>query len=95
MRVSSSKSKNAESFYITRSFIDENGHNTTRTVRKLGTLKQLMEELQTDRNGVVAWCKKQAELETEKEKADREESRILVPLYLNRPIEASTCRASF
>ena len=87
MRITSSKSKNAESFYITRSFIDENGHNTTKTVRKLGTLKQLMEELKTDRDGVIAWCKQQAELETQKEKEDREESQILVPLQLNKPIE--------
>ena len=68
MRAISSKSANSESFYITKSFRDVNGKNTSRVVRKLGTLTELCSKLNTDRDGVVKWCKEQARIETEKEK---------------------------
>ena len=44
MKVNTSKSKNAESFYIKQSYIDSNGKSTSRTIRKLGTLKELLVE---------------------------------------------------
>ena len=62
MRVTTSKSKNAESFYITKSFIDDNGKSTSRIIRKLGTLAELSALLHTDRAGVMAWAKEQARL---------------------------------
>lgn len=65
----SSKSKNSESFYITKSFIDRNGKSTSRIVRKLGTLSELSKKLDTDRNGVLEWCRQQAKKETDAEKA--------------------------
>ncbi len=68
MRITTSKSKNSESFYITKSFVDRNGKSTSRIVRKLGTLSELSEMLNTDRDGVLKWCKEQARIETEKDK---------------------------
>ena len=35
MKVNTSKSKNAESFYIKQSYLDANGKSTSRTIRKL------------------------------------------------------------
>jgi len=35
-------------------------------MRKLGTLKELTETLATDRDGVMAWAKEQASIETDK-----------------------------
>lgn len=68
MRVTTSKSKNSESFYITKSFIDRNGKSTSKIIRKLGTLSELSKKLDTDRDGVIKWCKEQARIETEKDK---------------------------
>lgn len=68
MRLISSKSKNAESFYLNLAFTDNNGKSTSRTYMKLGTLKELSEKLNTDRDGVVAWCKEQCRIETMKYK---------------------------
>ena len=39
MRVTTSKSKNAESFYISKGYINDKGASTSVIVRKLGTLK--------------------------------------------------------
>jgi len=80
MRVSTTKSKNAESFYIVQSFRDSKGKNTTKIVKKLGTLDQLMSKLKVDnRDDVMAWAKEQAEIETKNElKVDK--TAVLVPL---------------
>lgn len=64
MRVTSSKSKHAESFYINHAFIDKNGKSTSKVYKKLGTLKELSEKLNTDRDGVLAWAKEQARIAT-------------------------------
>lgn len=87
MRVTTSKSKNAESFYITKSFIDDNGKSTSRIIRKLGTLAELSAQLHTDRAGVMAWAKEQARLETEKYNSDKEESTVLIPFHANQPLD--------
>lgn len=73
MRVTTSKSKNAESFYINYAFIDKNGKSTSRIYKKLGTLKDLSEKLHTDRDGVMAWAKEQAKIETEKYKNEMDD----------------------
>ncbi|MEG1301754.1 MAG: hypothetical protein RSC93_13700, partial [Erysipelotrichaceae bacterium] len=65
MRITTSKSKNSESFYINYAFIDKNGKSTSKTFKKLGTLVELSEELNTDRDGVIAWAKEQARIATE------------------------------
>lgn len=54
MRVTTTKSKNAESFYVTKGYINDKGVSTSVIVRKLGTLKELSEKLGTDRDGVMA-----------------------------------------
>ena len=55
MRVTATKSKNAESFYINYAFIDKNGKSTSHIYKKLGTLKELSEKLHADRDVVMAW----------------------------------------
>lgn len=87
MRITTSKTKNAESFYITRSYINEKGISTSEIIRKLGTLADLMEELGTDRDGVMAWAKEQAALETKKYKADREAKTVLIPFHADRQMD--------
>ena len=87
MRVTTSKSKNSESFYITKSFVDNNGKSTSKNIRKLGTLKELSEKLNTDRNGVLAWAKEQARLETEKYKKEKEEKVVLIPFRADRRLD--------
>ncbi|EEV02423.1 hypothetical protein ROSINTL182_05656, partial [Roseburia intestinalis L1-82] len=49
MRITTSKSKNSESFYITQSYTNANGKSTSKTIRKLGTLAELSAQLHTDR----------------------------------------------
>ena len=66
MKVNTSKSKNAESFYIKQSYIDANGKSTSRTIRKLGTLNELLAEHGPTRDDVMNWAKEQARIETEK-----------------------------
>ena len=66
MKVNTSKSKNAESFYIKQSYIDANGKSTSRTIRKLGTLKELLVEHGPTREDVMAWAREQARIETER-----------------------------
>ena len=63
MKVNTSKSKNAESFYIKQSYIDANEKSTSKTIRKLGTLKELLVEHGPTRDD---WAKEQARIETEK-----------------------------
>ena len=41
MKVTTSKSKNSESFYIAKSYINNKGKSTSVNVRKLGTLGSL------------------------------------------------------
>ena len=69
MRVTTTKSKNAESFYISKGYINNKGVSTSVVVRKLGTLKDLLEEHGPTRDDVMAWAREQARLETEKYKA--------------------------
>ena len=77
MRVSTSKSKNAESFYITKSDINNKGKSTSKIIRKLGTLEELSKKLGTDRDGVMAWAKEQADIETRRYKEMRNAKRYL------------------
>lgn len=85
MRVTTSKSKNSESFYINFAYIDENGKSTSRIYRKLGTLKELSQKLNTDRDGVMAWAKEQARLDTEK--YNKENEILSIPFSPNQLIE--------
>lgn len=87
MKVTTSKSKNSESFYITQSYINSNGKSTSKRIRKLGTLKELTQTLGTDRDGVMAWAREQARLETEKYKKDNEAKTVLVPFHADRQMD--------
>ena len=90
MRVTTSKSKNSESFYINHAYIGKNGKSTSKVYRKLGTLKELSEKLGTDRDGVMAWAKEQARICTEQYKAESEA--VNVELFQNRVIDKDTAR---
>ncbi len=87
MRITTTKSKNAESFYITKSYKDANGKSTSKIIRKLGTLKELSEKLGTDRDGVLAWANEQAEIETGKYRKDKEAKTVLIPFHADRQLE--------
>lgn len=84
MRVTTSKSKNSESFYITQSYTNAQGKSTSKTIRKLGTLAELSEHLHTDRDGVMAWANEQAQLETMRYKSEKEDAVVMVPFHSNR-----------
>ncbi|MBR1740725.1 MAG: IS1634 family transposase, partial [Lachnospiraceae bacterium] len=87
MHVTTTKSKNAESFYITKSFKKKNGSSTSKIIRKLGTLDELSEQLDTDRDGVMAWAKEQARIETEKYKKENENKTVLIPFHADRQLD--------
>lgn len=84
MRVTTSKSRNSESFYITQSYTNAQGKSTSKTIRKLGTLAELSEQLHTDRDGVVAWANEQARLETLKYKSEKEDATVMIPFHSNK-----------
>ena len=84
MRVTTSKSKNSESFYITKSYINAQGKSTSKTIRKLGTLDELSKRLNTDRDGVMAWAKEEARIETLKYKSETEDAVVMVPFHSNK-----------
>ena len=49
MRVTTTKSKTDESFYINYAFINEKGKSTSRIYKKLGKRSELSRKLNTDR----------------------------------------------
>jgi len=78
MRLQVSKSKNAESFYIIKSFRDKESRKaTSKVVEKLGTRKELEEKLGTDVD-LVLWGRERARELTRKEK---EQSRKVLVSY--------------
>ena len=90
MKLTISKSKNSESYYISKSYINNQGKSTTKIVRKLGTLKELCEALGTDRDGVIAWAKKKKKIETEKYKANQEIQNVTVSFKANEQMPYNT-----
>ena len=86
MKVNTSKSKNAESFYIKQSYIDSNGKSTSRTIRKLGTLEELLKEHGPTRDDVMKWAREQARIETEKYEQEKENHCLPVIFHPNRKI---------
>lgn len=87
MRVTTSKSKNAESFYVSKGFINEKGKSTSVIVRKLGTLQELLKEHGPTRDDVMEWAREQARIETEKYKKEKEARLILIPFHADRPLD--------
>jgi len=86
MRVITSKSKNAESFYISKGYINDKGVSTSTIVRKLGTLRDLLVEHGPTRDDVMAWAKEQARIETEKYKSDQQNKAVQITFHADRQI---------
>ena len=89
MKVMTTKSKNSESFYIAKSYINNQGKSTSKIIRKLGTLAELSEMLHTDRDGVMAWAREQAKIETDKYKQETEDAVVMIPFHSNRLMDYS------
>ena len=87
MRVITSKSKNAESFYISKGYINDKGVSTSTIVRKLGTLQDLLVEHGPTRDDVMAWAKEQARIETEKYKSEKQDKAVQITFRADRQID--------
>ena len=92
MKLMISKSKNAESFYVSKSYRNNNGKSTTINIRKLGTLKELQKQLGTDRDGVVAWAMEQVRIETEKNKAEQQQKEVQITFHADRLMDYNVQR---
>ena len=82
MNLHITKSKNAESFYIAKSYTKANGKTSSVIVRKLGTLNQLIVEHGPTRDDVLAWAKNEVKLETEKYKKEETDTYLYYFMYL-------------
>ncbi|GFI03278.1 hypothetical protein IMSAGC005_02110 [Lachnospiraceae bacterium] len=87
MNLHITKSKNAESFYICKSYVKANGCTTSTIVRKLGTLEQLLPEHGPTRDDVLAWAKNEVKAETEKYKKEKEAQTVLIPFHADRQLD--------
>ena len=87
MKVTTSKSKNSESFYISQSYINKDGKSTSKVVRKLGTLEELSKELNADRDGVMKWAKEQAREATLKYKDEEKTKLVTIQFHADRKLD--------
>ena len=87
MRLITSKSKNSESFYISKAYINDKGASTSVIVRKLGTLNDLIIEHGPTREDVIRWAKEETRMETEKYKTEKECNSIQITFHANRKID--------
>lgn len=87
MRVITSRSKNAESFYISKGFVNDSGVSTSVIIRKLGTLNDLLAEHGPTRDDVMAWAREEARLETLKYKEDQENKQIPITFHTGRRLD--------
>lgn len=87
MNLHITKSKNAESFYICRSYTKANGTTSSTIVRKLGTLEHLLVEHGPTRDDVLAWAKNEVKIETEKYNAEKEAKTVLIPFHADRQLD--------
>jgi transposase len=86
MKLTFSKSKNSKSLYIQKSF-RKNGKSTSKVVKKLGTMEELLPKHNNSEDEVIAWGKKIAKKMTEEEKRDKDivlislsQSKLLEPM---------------
>lgn len=86
MKVTISKSKNSESFYISKSYISDKGKSTSVIVRKLGTLSDLLIEHGPTRANVMAWAKNEAKIETQKYKDEHVNKAIQITFHADRQL---------
>ena len=70
MRLSVTKSKNAQSLYVIKSFTRD-GKRSSKVVKKLGTYKELKEKLNGE--DPIEWAKAYIEELNEKEKLEQQE----------------------
>lgn len=87
MNLHITKSKNAESFYICKSYVKANGCTTSTIIRKLGTLEHLLAEHGPTRDDVLAWAKNEVKMETEKYKKEKESKTVLIPFHADRQLD--------
>ena len=87
MNLHITKSKNAESFYICRSYTKANGTTSSVIVRKLGTLEHLLAEHGPSRDDVIAWAKQEVKIETEKYNSEKETKNIVIPFHADRQLD--------
>lgn len=87
MRVTTSKSKNSESFYITKGFINDKGISTSTVIRKLGTLNELLVEHGPTRDDVMVWAREQARIETQKYKEEQQSKLVQISFHADRQLD--------
>lgn len=87
MRVTTSKSKNAESFYISKGYVNNKGVCTSVIVRKLGTLKDLLLEHGPTRDDVLAWAREEAKKETKKYKEEQKSKSVQITFHADRAMD--------
>ena len=87
MKVTTSKSKNSESFYIAKSFINNKGKSTSVNVRKLGTLQELLVEHGPTRDDVMRWAKEEARIETLKYKKEQQTKSVQITFHSDQKLD--------
>lgn len=87
VKLTISKSKNAESFYISKGYINDRGKSTSVIVRKLGTLADLLQEHGPTREDVITWAKEEAKLETQKYKQEKKNKSVQITFHADRQLE--------
>lgn len=87
VKLTISKSKNSESFYITKGYINDKGVSTSTVIRKLGTLNELLKEHGPTRDDVVTWAKEEAKTETLKYKKEQESRLIQISFRADRQLD--------
>lgn len=87
MRVTTSKSKNSESFYISKGYVNNKGVSTSVIVRKLGTLKDLLPEHGPTRDDVMKWAREEARLETIKYKKEQQAKSVQITFHADQKID--------
>lgn len=87
MRVTTSKSRNSESFYITKGYINDQGKSTSSVIRKLGTLAELLKEHGPTREDVMAWAREEARLETLKYREEQQNKFVQITFRADRRLD--------
>ncbi|HKM28878.1 MAG TPA: IS1634 family transposase [Anaerovoracaceae bacterium] len=85
MKLTISKSKNAEQLYICKSIRVNKNKTTSQIFKKLGSMESLLPLHDNDREKVIAWAKEQAAIYTEAERQENLE--VLVKFAEGRQIE--------
>lgn len=70
MKVTISKSKNAKQVYICKSYRNDKGKSTSKIVKKLGSMEELLPQHENSEDAVKSWAKEIAKKMTEEEKEE-------------------------